>query len=40
MGVKLSPYSAATITAVDSTAAKAIPGVLMAVTTRYVANES
>ncbi len=39
MAVKLSPYSAATITAVDETAAKAIPGVLSILTTTEVAAD-
>jgi len=40
LALKLSPYSAATITAVDATAAKAIPGVLMVITSDDVKNDA
>jgi len=39
MALKLSPYSAATITAVDATAARAIPGVVMVLTSADVMND-
>jgi len=40
MDLKLSPYSAATITAVDATAARKIPGVLLVITSDDVKNDA